>query len=132
MDNFLKLPFEMTTSEFIANVAKGLRGSIIELKAFSNPPILVLRVVQALCVLMGIQDPQWADCKKLLSNAGLQKRIVNFDRDNVSDATLANLRQYTRAGFNVDDISRNSAAAGNLAAWVLAIDYYCLRKELSD
>ena len=58
--------------------------------------------------------------------------MANFDKDNVSAATLANLRQYTRSNFSLEEITRNSAAAGKLAAWALAIDYYCLRKELSD
>ena len=80
---------------------------------------------------MGIQNPLWPDCKKLLTKKALVKQMANFDKDNVSAGTLANLRQYTRY-YSIEEITKNSTAAGNMAAWVLGIDYYCLRKELSD
>jgi len=80
---------------------------------------------------MGNQNPDLAACKKLLNSKGLLKRIVNFDKDNVSDAAIANLREYTCKNFNIEYITSKSAAAGNLATWILAIHYYCQRKELS-
>ena len=82
---------------------------------------------------MGVQDPLWPDCRKLLADSNaLAKRMAHFDKDNVSAARLAHVRQFTRGNFSLEDVCKNSVAAGSFAAWAFAIDYYCLRKELSD
>ena len=104
---------------------------IKELNSFNNPPELVKTVVLAVCILLGIENPDWSDCKRLLADVNLLKYLIEYDKDNVPQAILTKLRKYTRTeSFDPEHISRTSVAAASVAKWVLGIDYHCERKAL--
>ena len=72
---------------------------------------------------MGIQNPEWSDCQRLFGNISIIDKLKSYDKDNVSRATLAKLRQYTRKEtFNPDHIKAISEAVVSIAKWVLAIE----------
>ena len=72
---------------------------------------------------MGIQNPEWKDCKRLFGSISIIDKLKSYDKDNVSRATLAKLRQYTRKEtFNPDHIKGISEAVVSIAKWVLAIE----------
>ena len=96
------------------------------MKSYKTPHKVLLEVLSAACILMGIQNPEWKDCQRLIGNIKNIELFKDFDKDNVSRATLAKLRQYTRKEtFNPDHIKGISEAAVSIAKWVLAVEKYC-------
>ena len=79
----------------------------------------------AVAVLMG-EDTSWASIRKMIANKNeFCSRLDGYDKDNVRADTLRELRKYTRLeGFSWEEVRKNSAAAGDVAAWVIAIDHY--------
>ena len=53
------------------------------------------------------KNPEWKDCKFLFTNPRFIQMLTEFDRDNVPQATLAKIRNYTRkAEFDPDNFAR--------------------------
>ena len=90
-------------------------------------------VLFAALTLLGKMDSDWKVVKKEMTDPKFCDKMLYFDKDNVSQAVLTKLRSFTRRDdFNPDIIKRNSAAAASIAKWVLAIDFYCAKKENGD
>ncbi len=65
--------------------------------------------------------------KKFLSRRGVKEEIINFDPSNVTEKNFKSVNTLVRSkhkSFDIKSISRVSAAAAPLAAWVTAnIEY---------
>lgn len=98
------------------------KAAITELKSFKNPPRASIPILEALCIMLNMpKDP----------GAVLQKELLNllshYDKDDFSPEILAQVRKYTRsANFNPQLVAKGSMAMGAIAAWVIAVDQYCI------
>lgn len=68
---------------------------ISEIKSFPTPPEQVATVMSAVMIVLG-KDPAWPSVKKELAEPTFVKRITEFNKDNVSQATLRKIEKYTR------------------------------------
>ena len=100
------------------------KGEIAELRGLKQVPELVLNVLEAVCILLGVK-PDWPTAKNLISEPTFMQMLIEFDKDNVSDATLKRIRRYIESPkFVPDEVGKVSRACCSLCLWVRAIDYY--------
>jgi dynein heavy chain len=100
------------------------KDDLAELRSFNRPPGLVQVVMEAVCILMGV-NPQWDAALSLLQDKNFLGKIASFRHDRVSDATLRRLQSYVRnKGFVPEAVQQVSKAAKSLCVWVLAVDHY--------
>ena len=100
------------------------KNEIAEMRAFKQPPELVLNVLEAVCILLGVK-PDWPTAKNLLAESSLIQQLVEYDKDNLSDAILKRIRRYIEnPKFIPEEVGKVSRACCSLCMWVRAIDYY--------
>lgn len=100
------------------------RNAVTEVKSYPKPPMAVERVMSAIMILLQ-KETSWASAKKELADPGFLQRLKEFDKNNISNATLKAVGKYTKfKDFNPDDISSVSVAAGAMSEWVLAMEQY--------
>lgn len=102
---------------------------IAEMKALNKPPEDVATVMGAVMVFLQ-KDTAWSSVKKELSDTQFLKRIMEFNKDDISQKTLKRIESYTKEPtFTPEYMTNKSAAAGALCKWVRAIEDYakCLK-----
>ena len=115
------LPHLESSNEAINSIDK---GEIAEMRGFKQVPELVLNVLEAVCILLGVK-PDWQTAKNLLAEPSLIQQLIDYDKDNVSDAVLKRIRRYIEnPKFVPDEVAKVSRACCSLCMWVRAIDYY--------
>lgn len=101
------------------------KQDIIEIKSFVTPPALVQVTMEAVCTLLG-EPSTWASAKQVMSDGpAFIRRLVEFDKENISDATLKKLRKYTGTpSFTPAQVATHSQAAMSMCLWVRALETY--------
>lgn len=100
------------------------KNDIAEVRVFTKPPELVQTVLEAVCILCN-QKTDWASAKVLLGEPTFLKRLYEYEKDNIPDATLKKLRKYIEnPKFEPDVVEKVSKAAKSLCMWVRAVDLY--------
>lgn len=100
------------------------KKDLSEVKSYSQPPLIVAKVMEAVMVLRGV-EPTWAEAKKQLGNADFLKELQEFDKDNISPKTLSKLGKYIQyRDFIPEIVGKVSFAAKTLCIWVRAMELY--------
>ncbi|XP_028414460.1 dynein heavy chain 6, axonemal-like [Dendronephthya gigantea] len=100
------------------------KSDISELRVFTKPPEMVMTVMESICILLG-SKPDWATSKTLLGDSNFLKRLIDFDKDNISDATLKKLKKYMdNPKFVPEIVEKTSKACKSMVMWVRACDLY--------
>jgi len=76
------------------------------------------------------KNTDWASVKKELTDPKFVDKIMEFDKDNISQNTLKAIEKYTKEeNFKPDYVEKKSFAAGCLCSWVCSIEDYskCLK-----
>lgn len=99
------------------------KDAINEVKNYTKPSETVVKIMEAVCTLLG-EKTSWDNAKKLLGT--LQERLATFDKDNIPEKSLKILRDkyIPLQELQIDVAFKSSQAAGNLCAWLLAMDKY--------
>mmetsp|Transcript_17303 Transcript_17303/g.23331 ORF Transcript_17303/g.23331 Transcript_17303/m.23331 type:complete len:111 (+) Transcript_17303:974-1306(+) len=105
--------------------------AVLELKSFKKPPPLAESICSAVMVVLGEKNTKWDNAKEVMKiPREFIKRITEFNRNKVSDATMKKLQPFiTNPDFCYEVASRQSTAAANLCNWVLAIAEYTNAKR---
>lgn len=100
------------------------KKDMTEIKSYAKPPPLVERVMEAVMILRG-HEPTWAEAKRQLGESNFIQKLVNYDKDNMSDRVLKKIGSYcAQPDFQPDIVGRVSAAAKSLCMWVRAMEVY--------
>ena len=84
------------------------KNDIIEIKTFTKPPFLVQLTLEGVCCLLQ-EKPDWDTAKKVLGEANFIKRLVEYDRDNVTEKVSKSLRRIIEdPTFTPDQASRQA------------------------
>lgn len=68
---------------------------IAEIKSFTSPPADVATVMSAVMIVLQ-KDPTWLAVKKELADPNFVKKIMEFDKERISPATLKKIEKYTK------------------------------------
>jgi dynein heavy chain len=68
---------------------------ISEIKSFSTPPDPVLNVMAAVMTVLG-KETSWPSVKKELADSNFVKKIMEFDKESIPQATLKKIEKFTR------------------------------------
>ena len=100
------------------------KKDVQEVKVFNTPPELVQVVMEAVCILFN-RKPDWKNAKTLLGEGDFLKQMVNYDKDNIPEATLRKLKPYIdNPKFQPEAVEKVSRACTSMCLWVRAIDLY--------
>jgi len=100
------------------------KSSIAEMRGYVNPPEMVKKTMYAVMTVME-KTPSWNQAKREMTDVKFLDRIMNFDKDGVTDATLRKIREYTEdSNFTPNLVCNVSAAAAALCRWVHAVKVY--------
>lgn len=71
------------------------KGSVSEVKAYTSPPALVQKTMEAVMILFN-KTPTWEEAKRVLSDADFLNKIKNFPKESISNKTLKQIEKYTK------------------------------------
>eukprot|EP00762_Andalucia_godoyi_P001076 ANDGO_01965.mRNA.1 Dynein-1-beta heavy chain len=101
------------------------KNDITEMKAYKQPPKLVVTVMEAVCTLRNEKKTDWDTAKVVLGNAQFLKECKEFDKDNIPDAVVKKLQKFIKdPEFEPETVGKQSLAAKSLCMWIIAIDLY--------
>ncbi|KAL3319655.1 Dynein heavy chain 6, axonemal [Cichlidogyrus casuarinus] len=100
------------------------KNDIAEIRVFNKPPALVQTVLEAVCLMLGSKT-DWASAKQLLGEGNFLKRLVDYPKDNISEALLKKLKRYIdNPDFEPEVVEKTSKACKSMCMWVRALDLY--------
>lgn len=100
------------------------KASVAEIRVYTNPPYLVLTVLNAVCVLFQ-KKPDWPTAKIMLGDPNFLKKLLQFDKNSLPDKVFHKLRKYTNhPDFNPESVGKVSLACRSICEWVLALEHY--------
>ncbi|XP_075255484.1 dynein axonemal heavy chain 6-like isoform X3 [Convolutriloba macropyga] len=98
------------------------KTDISEVRVYNNPPVLVLKVMSAVCCLLQ-KTPNWPTAKLLLGDPGFVDQLVALDSNKLPDRVFKNLEKYTRSlDFTPENVKKVSLACMSICNWVLAME----------
>ena len=119
-----KICFIFLSIKFLPSFNPIDKNDISEVRAYTKPPTMVMTVMSAVCTLLG-QKTDWSTAKLLLGEQGFLKRLVNYDRDSVTNQIYARVKKITKnPDFNPTSVGKISKACKSMCAWVLALQNY--------
>jgi len=102
------------------------KNDITEMKSFAKPPPLVQTTMEAVCVLMG-EKADWDTSKRLLGDAQFIKRLKEYDKDNIPEKALKQLKKYIDdPNYTPERVQSQSKAARSICMWTRAMDVYAV------
>uniref|UniRef100_A0A7N9AZR1 Dynein, axonemal, heavy chain 6 n=1 Tax=Mastacembelus armatus TaxID=205130 RepID=A0A7N9AZR1_9TELE len=100
------------------------KADISEIKVFTNPPELVMTVMEAVCILLNCK-PDWPSAKQLLGDANFLRRLTDYDKDNIKPQILLKLQKYmSNPDFVPEKVEKVSRACRSMCMWVRAMNLY--------
>jgi dynein heavy chain len=116
------LPALQSAEKALASLTK---ADITEVKSFTNPPLAVKTVMEAVCTLLG-EKGEWDNAKKILGRPDLMDMLINFDKDNIPESRLKKLRKNYLGleEMQLEVVQKVSSAGYGLCSWVRAMDVY--------
>ncbi len=111
------------------------KNDITEIKSFKTPSPAAVLVIKTLCIMFDIKPAKvkapngkdtvldyWEPAKKSLLTPDLQKKCINYDKDNIRPDVVETLKPLLDDPNYQDSVLANaSKAAHGLAKWVRAI-----------
>jgi dynein heavy chain len=110
-------------------------SDFVEMKAFSNPPVLIRLTMDAVCIMLGKpskkgeggQEDYWDEAKKLLANPNaIIKKLKEFDGVNIPEKVIEKMRKFIEKNpkFTPANVAKSSQAAEGLCKWCRAVLNY--------
>ncbi|XP_069045720.1 dynein axonemal heavy chain 1 isoform X1 [Lepisosteus oculatus] len=115
------------------------KNDVIEVRAMQRPPQGVKLVIEAVCIMKGIQpkkiagekpgtkvDDYWEPGKGLLQDPGkFLDSLFKFDKDNIPDSVIKLIQPYMdNEEFHPASIAKVSKACTSICQWVRAMHKY--------
>lgn len=100
------------------------KNDISEVRVFTKPPEMVLTVMESICILFNVR-PDWPSSKQLLADSAFLKKLIEFDKDKITESTLKKLKKYIdNPKFTPEIVEKTSKACKSMCLWVGAMHKY--------
>ena len=100
------------------------KSDIAEIRVYTKPPGMVMTVMAAVCLVLD-EKTDWANTKQVLSDPSFLKRLINFDKESLSDRVYAKLKRYTsHPNFTPEHVGKISVACQSMCRWLIALHSY--------
>jgi len=100
------------------------KNDISEVKMMQKPPAGVVKVMEAVCILLQA-PPDWENAKKVLANVNFLKTLKEYDKDNIDGDIIRKLQKYVKdPDLEYVRMKDVSLAAASLMEWVKAVEKY--------
>lgn len=111
------------------NLQKISKKDLTEIKGYTNPPVDVKMLCEAVIIVAGKPKPEWATVKKDFGNANFVEKLISVsrnDKDKLPVSRMKKLAEYTKKKptFTPDYMVKKSIACKLLCEWVLCIENY--------
>mmetsp|Transcript_30464 Transcript_30464/g.58719 ORF Transcript_30464/g.58719 Transcript_30464/m.58719 type:complete len:881 (-) Transcript_30464:85-2727(-) len=94
------------------------KADVQEMKALHSPPIAVKLVMDAVCVLFGL-DPSWEKGKKLLGDPCFLQNLINAANVQMRQGVLRKLERYIAdEAFQPEKVKKSSVAAEGMCRFI--------------
>ncbi|KAF7235156.1 Dynein heavy chain domain-containing protein 1 [Varanus komodoensis] len=119
-----ELAMKKVSNDYKAALATLRVQDIEELRSYRQPPLAVLRVTDALCMMFH-QGPGWEQAKLLLNREDFFQELIFYPKDRLSPELFRALGQVVcDQGFSAASVKKASQAAAALCQWVSAVYWY--------
>ena len=98
------------------------KDSIVEIKAFKQPPAGVVFVMECVMILLG-ESKDWNSIKKVLSDVtGFLGRLKKYDVEATTEKVWKKARDgyISKPNFDPAEVKKSSIAASALCVWANA------------
>lgn len=111
-----------------------------EIRHLHNPPSLIRKVLQSICVMMEFppervlrkdkpgeyEDDWWLASQKMMNDRDFLKNLLEYDTDNIPEKVMKKIRDkfVPDPEFVPTRVAQAGFAAKGLCQWVLALDQY--------
>ena len=100
------------------------KKDVTEMRSYATPPEAVQKVMEAVCILLGVK-PDWDTAKKVMQDSQFMNKLVNYDKDNIKPKIIKAISKYVEMPvMTVDNVAKVSVAAKSLCMWVHSMHIY--------
>jgi len=97
------------------------RQHLVEMRSMGNPPPAIRLALESVCLLLGHKVSDWKEIRGIVMKDTFIASIVNFQTDDITDQTRANMRKYMEnPDYTFEKINKASLACGPLVKWAIA------------
>lgn len=102
------------------------KSTIAEMKSYKAPPRGVMMVMEAVLILLGVAEQDWASAKRLMADANFKEKLRYVNPEAIPIKVVKHLKKefLNNPSFTPKAISQISVAAGVMCLWVRAIVTY--------
>ncbi|KXJ13494.1 Dynein heavy chain 6, axonemal [Exaiptasia diaphana] len=120
-----QLSFVMQLVPIVLLISKGIKNLNNNENA-QGPLVVVVKLRHnANSLFFPPVRPDWATAKQVLGDAGFLKKLMDYDKENISEATLRKLKKYIdNPKFVVEAVEKVSKACKSMVMWVRAMDLF--------
>jgi dynein heavy chain 1 len=111
----------MPAVEDARQAVKGIKkAQLVELRSMTSPPPAVKLAMESVCLLLGENvGTDWKAIRGVMVKDDFIQRILNFNTENVSPATIQAMDKYAQnSDWDYEKINRASTACGPMVKWV--------------
>ena len=85
------------------------KKDITEMRSYATPPEAVQKVMEAVCILLGVK-PDWDAAKKVMQDSQFMNKLVEYDKDNIKPKIIKAITKYVEMPvMSVENVSRSIA-----------------------
>ena len=116
------MPILEAANEAVSNLTN---KDISEVKAYATPPKDIMMVMASVLTTLGKSNVDWAGIKKEMNDPKFKDKILNLDKENMSESTMKKIEAFTKKDNFMPQILMNkSHVAGAFCTWVRAVEDY--------
>ena len=114
--------------QILQNIRK---EDVEELKSYISPPVAVMQLSEALCIMFNFK-PRWSEAKKLLASKNVMLQLIYFKVEGLNEKKLVKIGKYLQLpALQMEHLGNVSIATKGICAWLRAIFDYAVQLNIA-